>query len=97
MSRPRVLRRASGEETMAEIRECEKFLECLSAHFDGELDEELLVEFEQHLRFCSNARAVVSTFERTIILHRQARPDRVPRGVHKRLLEAIEKCRDCDE
>jgi len=81
---------------MEKIRECERFLECLSAHFDGELDEELILEFEQHLRFCSNARAVVSTFERTIVLHRQARPYRVPEDVHGRLLAAIEKCRKCE-
>ncbi len=78
---------------MDDIMECKEFLECLSAHFDGELDEELVIRFEQHLRFCSNARAVVSTFERTIELHRQARPDRVPEDVHLRLLDALKECR----
>lgn len=82
---------------MDDIRECKRFLECLSAHFDGELDEELVVQFEQHLRFCSDARAIVSTFERTITLHRQTRPDRVPDDVHSRLLEAIQKCRRSKE
>ncbi len=78
---------------MKDITECKRFLECLSAHFDGELDEDLVVQFEQHLRFCSDARAIVSTFERTITLHRQARPDRVPQDVHERLLAALDKCR----
>ena len=82
---------------MDEIRDCKRFLECMSAHFDGELDRELIIEFEQHLRFCSTARAILSTFERTIILHRQRRPDRVPEDVHTRLLEAIEKCRKCND
>lgn len=78
---------------MDDIMECKKFLECLSAHFDGELDEELVVQFEQHLRFCSDARTMVRTFERTVALHRQRRPDRIPDDVHDRLLAAIEKCR----
>ena len=75
------------------IRECKEFLECLSARFDGDLDEELIVEFEQHLRFCSDARCIVRTFERTITLHRHRRPDRVPSDVHERLLRALDECR----
>ncbi len=78
---------------MDDIRECKAFLEYLSAHFDGELDEDLVVQFEQHLRFCSNARCIVRTFERTIALHRQRRPDRVPADMHERLLKALEECR----
>jgi anti-sigma factor RsiW len=78
---------------MDEIKGCKEFLDCLSAHYDGELDEELMVQFEQHLRFCSTARCIVQTFERTITLHRQRRPDRVPADVHRRLLDALEECR----
>jgi anti-sigma factor RsiW len=78
---------------MDDINECKRFLECLSAHFDGELDEELVVQFEQHLRFCTNARCIVQTFERTIALHRQARPARVPDDVHERLLKVLSECR----
>jgi anti-sigma factor RsiW len=77
---------------MDDIKECKRFLECLSARFDGELDEELVVQFEQHLRFCTNARCIVKTFERTITLHRQRRPDRVPAEMHERLLKAIKEC-----
>ncbi len=77
---------------MTDTDECKKFIECLSAHFDGELDAELLVKFEEHLRFCEEARAMVRTFERTIVLHRGGRALSVPPDVHERLLEAIRKC-----
>lgn len=77
---------------MTNTDECKKFIECLSAHFDGELDAELLVKFEEHLRFCEEARAMVRTFERTIVLHRERGAASVPADVHERLLEAIRKC-----
>jgi anti-sigma factor RsiW len=85
--------RDNEDEIMTGIRDCRKFIECLSAHFDGELPEDLLVEFEKHLRYCENARAVVRTFERTIILHRGGGGTPVPEDVHARLLRAIEECR----
>ena len=77
---------------MSDTEECKKFIECLSAHFDGELDGELLALFEDHLKFCEEARAMVRTFEQTIVLHRSSRVTRIPKDVHERLLEAIKKC-----
>jgi anti-sigma factor RsiW len=71
--------------------DCKRFMECLSAYFDGELDGELRVEFEKHLRFCENARGMVRTFEQTIVLHRRGRAP-LPPDVHERLLEAIRRC-----
>lgn len=79
---------------VANIDDCKKFIDCLSAHFDGELDGELLVEFEEHLRTCEKARVLVRTFERTIILHSRAREREVPADVHQRLLAAISHCMD---
>ncbi len=77
--------------------ECRKFLECLSAYLDGELEGELLIEFERHLKFCEDARAVVHTFRRTVLLHRRAAAEHVPREVHERLLRAIERCASSQE
>jgi anti-sigma factor RsiW len=82
---------------MSHEKDCKKFIDCLSAHFDGELDGELLVEFEEHLRTCERARVLVRTFERTIILHSRAREQKVPSDVHSRLLAAIEQCMSCED
>jgi len=71
--------------------DCKRFVECLSAYFDGKLDGEIMVEFEKHLRFCENARGMVRTFEQTIVLHRRGR-DPLPPDVQERLLEAIRRC-----
>ena len=71
--------------------DCHEVLKCLSDYFDGELDDDLLVEFEEHLEECTDARAVVRTFRQTIYLH-QRPATRVPEDVHERLLAAIRKC-----
>ncbi|MBN2565863.1 MAG: zf-HC2 domain-containing protein [Candidatus Eisenbacteria bacterium] len=80
---------------MDHVDDCKRFIECLSAHFDGELDGELLIEFEHHLQTCSRAQVLVRTFERTIVLHRSARQQAVPADIHRRLLEAVKRC--CEE
>jgi anti-sigma factor RsiW len=67
-------------------------MECLSAHFDGELDPELEKEFMLHYQSCARAKVLVSTFERTIILHRKALATKLPPDVHERLIAAIEAC-----
>ena len=78
------------------VDDCKSFIACLSAYFDGEIDDELKVEFERHLRFCSDARTMVHTFERTIILHRLDSGMGLPEGLHDRLVEAIRKCSDTE-
>ncbi len=82
---------------MSHVDDCRKFIRCLSEHFDGELDGELEVEFMLHLEHCERARALVHTFERTIILHRQTGGKPLPRDMHERLLAAIRACQDSEE
>lgn len=76
------------------VDDCKSFIACLSRYFEGEIDEEVRIEFERHLRFCSDARAIVHTFERTIILHRMNAGRALPEGLHERLLAAIKACTD---
>lgn len=78
---------------MSHVDDCKKFIACLSEHFDGELPAELEAEFMLHYRTCERARTIVRTFERTIILHRRASGEPLPKDVHERLLKAIEECR----
>lgn len=87
---------------MSHVNDCEKFVRYLSEHFDGELDQELEVEFMMHFEHCERARALVHTFERTIVLHRETgkrETDKrsLPREVHERLLAAIRACEASDE
>jgi anti-sigma factor RsiW len=78
------------------VDDCKSFIACLSDYFDGEIDEQVKFEFEQHLRFCSDARTMVHTFQRTIVLHRLDSGMSLPEGLHERLAEAIKRCFDSD-
>lgn len=79
------------------VDDCKKFIKCLSDHFDGELDEQLEQEFMLHFRTCEKARALVRTFERTIILHRSKSSVRLPADMHERLLAVIRECQESDD
>jgi hypothetical protein len=78
------------------VDDCKSFVACLSRYFEGDIDDEVRIEFERHLKYCSDARTLVHTFERTIILHRRNRGEEPPEGLHRRLIAAIEKCDECE-
>ena len=79
------------------VDDCKKFIQYLSEHFDGELGEELEVEFMLHIQYCEKARAILHTFERTIILHRQTGRTTLPPGIHERLRAALKACQESHE
>jgi len=69
--------------------DCKGLLQSLSAYLDEEVDEELRLEIEEHLRSCVKAQTMLRTFERTIVLHRVVEVDGVPTDVHVRLHEVL--------
>jgi anti-sigma factor RsiW len=77
--------------------DCKRFIECLSDYIDDELEETIRIEFEDHLASCENARALVRTFERTIIMHREIRCGRVPGDVKRRLRAVLKQCMERSE
>jgi anti-sigma factor RsiW len=77
---------------VSHVDDCEKFVRFLSEYFDGELDGELEAEFMLHYEHCDRARALVRTFERTIVLHKQARRKTLPKDIHERLMDALREC-----
>lgn len=74
--------------------DCRGLLESLSAYLDGEADEELRLEIEEHLRSCVKAQTMLRTFRRTIVLHQVVEVEElaVPADVCIRLREALRKC-----
>jgi anti-sigma factor RsiW len=77
--------------------DCKGLLMSLSAYLDGEVDEELRLEIEEHLRSCLKAQTMLRTFERTIVLHRVVEIEGVPTEVHVRLHEVVRKCAEGGE
>jgi anti-sigma factor RsiW len=80
------------------VLDCKKLLDYLSAYLDGDVDEELRLEIEQHLRLCSRAQAIVHTFEQTIVLHHEGtRAAALPTEVRIRLHAALRRCLEGEE
>lgn len=71
--------------------DCKKLLDCLSAYLEGDVDETLRRDIEQHLRHCRRAKAIIRTFERTIVLHHETAGP-LPPEVRARLHALVLRC-----
>ena len=68
---------------------CRNLLSQLSDYIDGELEETLCAEIEQHMADCPDCRAVVNTLEKTIELYRNTERAEVPIDVQSRLYKVL--------
>jgi predicted anti-sigma-YlaC factor YlaD len=68
---------------------CRNLLSQLSDYLDGELEETLCAEIEQHMADCSDCRAVVNTLEKTIELYRTTERAEIPIDVQSRLYKVL--------
>ncbi len=68
---------------------CRNLLIQLSDYIDGELEEALCAEIEQHMAGCLDCQAVVNTLDKTIELYRTTGRAHVPREVQKRLYKVL--------
>jgi len=68
---------------------CRNLLSQLSDYIDGELEETLCAEIEQHMADCPDCRTVVNTLEKTIELYRTTERAEVPIGVQSRLYKVL--------
>lgn len=51
--------------------DCHKYLRMISEYIDGDLNNSLCKELEQHLSGCRNCTVVVNTLKRTIELYQE--------------------------
>ncbi len=68
---------------------CINLLSQLSDYIDGELEDALCTEIEQHMADCPDCRAVVNTLEKTITLYRSTGRAEVPQDVQDRLYKVL--------
>lgn len=68
---------------------CRELLSQLSDYIDGELEEALCAEIEQHMAGCADCRAVVNTLEKTVELYRAAGRTETPQDVRGRLYKVL--------
>ncbi len=68
---------------------CRELKDKLSAYLDGELENALCAEIEQHLQGCDDCRVVVDTLNKTITLYRNYGQASVPADTHERLTRVL--------
>ena len=86
MSRHHHERSEHGEHTP----ECQALLAELGDYIDGELEQTLCAEIEQHLAHCDDCRVLVDTTQKTITLYRRQTPVELPEGALSRLRRALD-------
>lgn len=69
---------------------CRDLLKDLSAYIDGELEEALCFEIENHMAECENCRVVVDTLRKTVLLYHELPPEPLPAAVEERLFKRLE-------
>jgi anti-sigma factor (TIGR02949 family) len=75
---------------MHKHEECRQLLDSLSDYIDGDLQQELCDEIENHMKDCDNCRIVVDTIEKTISLYQTtSEPAAVPDDVRQRLFHRL--------
>jgi anti-sigma factor RsiW len=77
------------KESIMPSQMCRNLLSQLSDYIDGDLEEALCAEIEQHMANCPNCRAVVNTMEKTITLYRSTGRAEVPQDVQDRLYKVL--------
>jgi anti-sigma factor RsiW len=90
MSRHRHAHSAHGEHTP----ECQALLAELGDYIDGELEQTLCAEIEQHLAHCDDCRVLVDTTRKTVVLYRQHEQQsrvELPAEITSRLLQALDE------
>lgn len=69
---------------------CRDLLGQLSDYIDGELEEELCAQIEQHMAGCDNCRIMIDTLRKTIILYKTQPQANVPDRVHEELVKMLD-------
>ena len=70
--------------------QCKVLLGSLSDYIDGELQDELCRQIDEHLKTCEDCRIVVNTLQKTIDIYKQMDSTTdLPDGVKERLFAKL--------
>ncbi len=70
---------------------CEDLVQYLSDYIDQNLEEELVVEAQDHLATCHNCRVVLDTTQQTIFLFREQGKRTIPAQRRQRLFDQLQE------
>lgn len=73
---------------------CTEFLRELTDYLDGNINESLKAELDEHLHWCHECHVVLNTTKKTIEIYRDNQIYELPEPLRNRLHQAImSKCR----
>lgn len=71
------------------MKECSKYIQDISDYLDGEADQVLCRQLEEHLSKCENCRIMLDSLRQTVVLCRGGKKERLPADIESRLNKAI--------
>jgi anti-sigma factor RsiW len=69
---------------------CRRLLGSLSDYVDGELEQTLCQDIENHMVDCENCRVVVDTLRKTVLLYHVLPSEPLPEPIEQRLFKRLE-------
>ena len=72
------------------MKRCKDMLGALSDYIDGELEERLCAEIDEHMKECPDCRIVVDTLRKTVLLYRTHGQAEIPQDVLSRVHLALD-------
>ena len=69
---------------------CHHLLGSLSDYIDGDLDDALCAEIEQHMAGCTNCQVVVDTLTKTVSLYQMLPEQPLPQDMEARLFRRMD-------
>jgi hypothetical protein len=76
---------------MTRLLTCKQFLRELSGYLEKTLDPAELAELQKHVNECPNCFVVCDTTEKTLKVFKGMDAKPLPKGIHSRLMAAIDK------
>lgn len=73
------------------MKECNKYIQDICDYIDGEADESLCRELENHLKGCNNCRIMVDTLKQTVVLCRGGKREALPADLQGKLNQSLKK------
>ena len=71
------------------MKKCNQKIQDICDYIDGELDQALCEEIDNHLKECRNCRIMVDTLRQTVVLCREGKQEHLPANIQDKLNEAL--------
>ena len=71
---------------------CKKNFERISEYLDGELNQNVCQQIENHLKTCPECRSCVDALKKTVDLCKQSTREEIPQDMRNRLRNKLREC-----